>query len=57
MRIQAQIDIHSKELRNLVTKATAEPNSFEGKHRELLAKKFQGQLNAVRARMININLD
>ena len=49
--IQAQIDAHAKSLRNLVTKAIANPNSFEGRHRELLARKFQGQLNAARGRM------
>lgn len=54
--IQAQIDTHAKALRNLVTKAVAQPNSFEGKHRELLARKFQGQLNAARARMRKMNL-
>ena len=54
--IQAQIDTHAKALRNLVTKAVANPNSFEGKHRVLLAKKFQGQLNAARARMEKLNL-
>lgn len=55
-RLDEQIRDSSKSLRDLVSKPLIQASPFEERRRELLAKKYQAQLNDARARKKNLQL-